>query len=472
MHNELDSQYQAQRKFSFKPGEKNPDIEELSVLMQTVLDEMQWMLDIVEARIAEIENGERKFSFVDYAPPALSDQDSAYTHLVKDYQLSAAERLLLMVSLIPHLAPEELTVRLRDESKHVKLRYAEFGGHIDLMFTNFVPSLQTVLFLLAGNDKTNAVFYKMALSNTGKLVREGIVRLNSIKIGQGDDQELNYVPTLTQEYLLYLQSGHKPRPDYGRAFPATWVTTGLDWQHLVLDQRTQNEIQEIMRWVEHGQALTESSEMFNVSFPCLFYGPPGTGKSLTAKLIGKKYGKDVFRVDLSMIVSKYIGETEKNLAHLFDRAHGKDWILFFDEAESLFSKRTEVNSSNDKWANLEVSYLLQRMEEHLGLTILATNLKDNMDAAMTRRFQSIIYFPAPKEAERKILWQNLLPAAYTFSDTVSLDKLASFKLSGANIANVIKDSCLAALAHDSKVLKGEWLTRSIKKELIKEKRTP
>ena len=451
-----------------------PNIEEIDTLMQAILSEMKWFLEIVDARIAELENEEQKSSllFSQHPVPALPDNDSAYTQLVKQFDLSPAERLLLICSVMPHLAPEELTHRLRDGKTHMKVKYPEFGGYIDITFSHFSPTLQTILFLLSGSDRTNAVFYKLAVSQTGKLVSEGIINLSPINQINQQDGELNLAIKLTAEYLLYLQSGKRPRPDYGSAFPATWVSTKLDWEHLVLDDRTNQDIEEVMRWVEHGQTLMESNGMFNVSYPCLFYGPPGTGKSLTAKLIGKKYGKDVFRVDLSMIVSKYVGETEKNLAHLFDRAHGKDWILFFDEADSLFGKRTSVDSAQDKWANLEMSYMLQRMEEHRGLTILATNLKDNIDSAMTRRFQSIIYFPAPKEAERRKLWSTLLPLPFYYSETISFEKLASFELSGANIANILKDSCLCALAHKTHELSGEWLTRSIKKELIKEKKTP
>ena len=212
--------------------------------------------------------------------------------------------------------------------------------------------------------------------------------------------------------------------------------------------------------------------MFNVSYPCLFYGPSGTGKSLTAKLIGKKYNKYVFRVDLSMIVSKYIGETEKNLAHLFDRAHGKDWILFFDEADALFSKRTAINSSQDKWANLEVNYLLQRMEEHRGLTILASNLKGNIDTAMTRRFQAMVYFPYPKQPERQKLWETLLPSPFTYEKTISPKKMGEYEFTGANIANILKYSCLHALDNNTHEIKTSWLQEGIRKEFIKENRTP
>ena len=123
-------------------------------------------------------------------------------------------------------------------------------------------------------------------------------------------------------------------------------------------------------------------------YRALFHGPPGTGKTLTATLLGKHTGRPVFRIDLSRVVSKYIGETEKNLSRLFDKAEHKDWILFFDEADALFGKRTEIRDAHDKYANQEVAYLLQRIESYAGLVILATNQRGNIDEAFLRRFQA------------------------------------------------------------------------------------
>lgn len=125
----------------------------------------------------------------------------------------------------------------------------------------------------------------------------------------------------------------------------------------------------------------------------LFIGAPGTGKKTLASLIGQQSGKEVYRIDLSMIVSKYIGETEKNLEMVFDKAKNMNWILFFDEADALFGKRTDVRDAHDKYANQEIAYLLQRIENYKGLVILATNLKSNIDEAFKRRFQTIIHFP-------------------------------------------------------------------------------
>lgn len=474
MENEYEQGKMNYREFCYKSAIKTPNIEEVNFLMKDIIADIEWMLELVDARINELdhEQGNTSFMFSEHAAPSLKESTSAYAQLVNDLELTASERLLLICSIIPHIAPNELTKRLRDDNNHLKLKYREFGGFIDTNFNHFVITQQTLLYLMAGSDKVNMVYYQLAITDQSNLVKEGIVLFEASHVDSGLENELNKVPVLSKEHLLFFRSGQEPRPDYGSAFPARLVTTGMEWEQLILGDNTKNNIQDIMLWVEHGNSLISENNMFNVSFPCLFYGPSGTGKSLTAKLIGKKYNKHVFRIDLSMIVSKYIGETEKNLAHLFDRAQGKDWILFFDEADALFSKRTNINSAQDKWANLEVNYLLQRMEEHRGLTILATNLKGNIDDAMTRRFQSIIYFPYPKKSERIKLWQSLLPKPFSYNKEISFEKLGELKLTGANVSNILKHACLKALDNNAHELKTEWVQEGIRKEFIKENRTP
>lgn len=438
----------------------------------TIIREVSWLESILLERMQLLEQPGIHTLFSETPPPELEEADSAYAQLVKQHRLGAAERLLLITSLVPHFAPEVFTSRLRDDERTLKVRYPEMGGYIDGAFRNFVPSLQTALFLLAATDRTNAVYYHLALTEKSELLKERIISLMPISSSEDSTNMRNHALRMSPEYVNYLLSGEQPRPDFGRSFPATLVSSGLEWSDLVLPERTHYQVQEIMTWVEHGPKLLKLDSKINPSFPCLFYGPPGTGKSLTAKLIGKKYGKDVFRIDLSMIVSKYIGETEKNLAHLFDSAENKDWILFFDEADSLFGKRTDITDSHDKWANLEMSYLLQRMEEHRGLTILATNLKDNLDGALTRRFQAMVHFPRPGKNERKLLWEKGLPNGFKYDATISADKLAKHDLTGANIANIIKSACLQAVAGDSHIVLKMHLIEAMQKEYAKENRTP
>lgn len=146
------------------------------------------------------------------------------------------------------------------------------------------------------------------------------------------------------------------------------------------------EIKEIETWLKYNDRLLEIWNLkgkIKPGYRVLFHGPPGTGKTLTACLLGKYTNRNVYRIDLSVVVSKYIGETEKNLSRLFDKADKKEWILFFDEADALFGKRTNVSDSHDKYANQEVSYLLQRIESHEGLIILASNMKSNLDTSLS-----------------------------------------------------------------------------------------
>jgi SpoVK/Ycf46/Vps4 family AAA+-type ATPase len=172
-----------------------------------------------------------------------------------------------------------------------------------------------------------------------------------------------------------------------------------------------------------------------------------------------------------MVVSKFIGETEKNLSQLFDRAKNKDWILFFDEADALFGKRTNVRDAHDKYANQEVAYLLQRIENHNGLIILASNFKINIDEAFIRRFQSVIYFPLPSAAERLLLWKKTLPSTADQKSPSDADLSAiakKYEITGAGIVNVVQYCCLESLASNSKEITVEQIKTGIEREYQKE----
>jgi hypothetical protein len=169
----------------------------------------------------------------------------------------------------------------------------------------------------------------------------------------------------------------------------------------------------------------------------LFAGPPGTGKTMAAELIAGELGLDLYRIDLAQVVSKYIGETEKNLDRIFAAAAGANAILFFDEADALFGKRSEVRDSHDRYANIEVGYLLQKMEEHDGIAILATNARQHLDAAFLRRLLSIVEFPFPDEPQRECIWQVAFPKEAPLAADVDFALLArEVRLCGGNIKNI------------------------------------
>lgn len=446
---------------------------EISENIEVIDADVSWISELLQQRIEEMgAKAVAKLPFAQTPPPDISSCKGPYANLVKSMQLTPMERLLLITTLVPHYSPEIFTNALRHETNVLTIRYNETGGYIDQTFHHFIPTFKTIQFLLAENDSLTTSFIRLALNKGSKLFKEQIVTMRTIAGSSDDENMLNQVPSLAGEYVHFLKTAEKPRPDFGRAFPASLVTTSMNWSDLILRDETMKELDFVKQWMNNGKKLISVDERVNRSFPCLFYGPPGTGKSLAAKLIGKDFGKDVFRIDLSMIVSKYIGETEKNLAYLFDRAEGKDWILFFDEADALFGKRTNITDSKDKWANLEMSYLLQRMEEYTGLTILASNVKNNIDAAMVRRFQAMIYFPRPELDERITLWNRSLPSYFKYDTSIEIEKLAKYDFTGANIANMMKAACLEALSNNTNIISPASLVRAMKREFAKENRTP
>ena len=173
-----------------------------------------------------------------------------------------------------------------------------------------------------------------------------------------------------------------------------------------------------------------------------------------------------------MVISKYIGETEKNLAKVFDQAGQRDWILFFDEADALFGKRTNVKDAHDRYANQEVAYLLQRVEEYDGVVILASNLKEHIDEAFTRRFHSIIHFPMPRPQERLRIWENAFNGAVVLEPAVELRRLApKYEISGGAIMNVVRYASLMSLSRGSNTILLSDLEAGVHKELQKEGRS-
>jgi SpoVK/Ycf46/Vps4 family AAA+-type ATPase len=175
----------------------------------------------------------------------------------------------------------------------------------------------------------------------------------------------------------------------------------------------------------------------------LFAGESGTGKTMAAEVLANDLRLNLYRIDLSSVVSKYIGETEKNLRRLFDAAEGGGAILFFDEADALFGKRSEVKDSHDRYANIEINYLLQRMEAYRGLAILTTNLKSALDTAFVRRLRFIVNFPFPGTAQRKVIWERSFPTATPIQD-LDFERLAKLNLTGGSIHNVALNAAFLA----------------------------
>jgi hypothetical protein len=226
------------------------------------------------------------------------------------------------------------------------------------------------------------------------------------------------------------------------------IEPAAGWDDLVLPDQHRGILRDIATHVRHrrqvyGEWGFASKGLRGLGISALFSGPSGTGKTMAAEVLARELDLDLYRIDLSQVVSKYIGETEKNLAGLFDAAEGSGVILLFDEADALFGKRSEVRDSHDRYANIEVSYLLQRMETYAGLAILTTNLKSALDQAFLRRIRFIVQFPFPDASARAEIWRRIFPPQTPLSG-IDVEKLAQLGLSGGNIRNIALNAAFLA----------------------------
>ena len=231
------------------------------------------------------------------------------------------------------------------------------------------------------------------------------------------------------------------------------VQDNQSWDDIVLPDDTRDSIREMIARVRHRHTVLDEWGFRDklskgIGMAALFSGPPGTGKTMVAGIIARELGQELYQIDLSRVVSKWIGETEKNLAKVFDAAEGSNVMLLFDEADSLFAKRTEVKSSNDKHSNAEVNYLLQRVERFEGICILTTNFEGSIDPAFKRRLAFRMLFPLPDAIERAELWRRMIPKSAALADDVDFIELGQeFEIAGGNIKNVVlRAAFLAASA--------------------------
>jgi len=433
--------------------------------------ELGWLEAVLNLRL-EQHFQQHAEGFERAPPPPVLPADSALAMLVDELSLAPAERAVLALAMAPHVRPGMLDL-LFVRNQNLDRGFTEFGGWKAQHHSGFLPTGETAAFLVAGDDLVRRIVLLDMFDAQHPLMKQDILHLDAENAGS--EPQLSGVLRVGAEAMQRLQTGVSHKPDYNIQFPAKRITSDLDWSDLVLASDVMDEIQMIQTWLRQGTQLMDEWGLSGVVKPgyrSLFYGPPGTGKTLTATLLGQSTGVDVYRIDLSMVVSKYIGETEKNLARVFDQAQSRRWILFFDEADALFGKRAAVQSSNDRHANQEIAYLLQRVEDFPGVVILASNLRGNIDEAFSRRFQSMVYFPMPDAEQRLRLWRGLLPTSGRLGDDVDLESLAEqHVLSGGAIVNVLRFAVLQAARNGSPKISSHHLRVALAKELSKEGRT-
>ncbi|WLE97123.1 MAG: ATP-binding protein [Candidatus Electrothrix communis] len=430
--------------------------------LQLALD---WLKTVISSRLRMHLGQSETFEI---SPLNLSGEPSSLSAFLEHYNPDFEEFTLLLLALAPHLHPNFFSQIIAEHLPEGG-DFPEFGGVKAQSHRGILPTGETALFILAGDNLEQRLAVQQLFGPDHWFTQHHILDLEAVRDGE---------PTMSGRLILdaemveLLILGTVSRPRFSMDFPAEYIETKMEWDDLVLNPKTLRQIREIETWISHNATLMNDWGMgkkIKPGFRALFYGPPGTGKTLTATLLGKQTDKEVFRIDLSRVVSKYIGETEKNLSRLFDKAEHKNWILFFDEADALFGKRTDIRDAHDKYANQEVAYLLQRIEGYNGLVILATNQRSNIDDAFIRRFQTIIHFPLPNSEERCLLWQKTFPAQIMLADDIDWQQIAArFELTGAGILNVTHYCALEFLSGEYNTLSGKQLEAAILREYVKE----
>jgi len=335
----------------------------------------------------------------------------------------------------------------------------------------------SVPFAMTGHGQRRAC-WQLHLAGAGFALEQGDLEALAGRFRLNPDQIAEAVSTARQRatWRVAAEPGNEecpsldPSPTLADLFEAARSQCGHDlaaltqkitpvytWDDLVLPDEVVAQLREICQRVAHRQRVHDDwgfarKLSLGKGVNVLFAGPSGTGKTMAAEIIAGELGLDLYRIDLSQVVSKYIGETEKNLNRVFSTAENANAILFFDEADALFGKRSEVRDAHDRYANIEISYLLQKMEEYDGVAILASNLSQNLDDAFVRRLAFTIHFPFPDEAQRRRIWAGIWPVEAPLSEDLRLDVLAGqFRLSGGNIRNVALAASFLAAADGGRV---------------------
>jgi hypothetical protein len=413
-------------------------------------DELRAALEALEAlvcaRLAERGNADGAPRLTELAQRPLGSDHPDELHalprgegplgrLVEAYDLDAAESLAVVAALAPEV----------DEKFDVLYAYLSDRGGDGALTGEVLRTLVARTF--AGRLAASEL-----LAPRGKLRT-----LKLLEVDTGGATLLAGRVRLNPELASWLLGRTGYEPELSSEFPARRLRTVHGLDDLVLPGDVAERLGLALDRIKHRRSVLhvwglgahhDNAEGFHV----LFHGPPGTGKTMAAAVLGREAGLPVYRVDLATVVSKYIGETEKNLAHLFERAEARDWILFFDECEALFGRRGEVSEGRDRWANQEVSYLLQRLETFAGVAILATNILRNIDEAFLRRLHSVIAFPGPTVHERGRLWRTLAPPELPLADDVDFETLAEdYALTGGEIRNAVFDAAYRAYADGGRV---------------------
>ncbi|OJJ22862.1 hypothetical protein BKI52_00490 [marine bacterium AO1-C] len=456
-----------------------------------IYSELNWLLQVLWCRYNDFNSqedfksffGKKDFKNKIIETPALP-ADSHYAQWLIEHDLLDKKPFRLMLAMVMALSLNDALFFALLELAHKPIISVFVGGQTQNGSRRFLPTMQTLLYLLAGVDLKKQAQYQLEFRSKQAQINQWGVELVSSQArltGRPDlpDEWKNLLISLQPNIWQYFLGGAMPRPEDNQDLPLEKLDTSLAYEDLVLKTQTRQELKELIAIAKVGQdyfADDASSSGFRQGFIALLHGEPGTGKTLIATTIGKHTGLVTYQLKMSEVVSKYIGETSQNINKVFDELQrtiewlkGKPSILFIDEADAILGKRSEVSDSKDRYANLDVSNLLQRVEKFPGLIILATNFQQNIDPAFHRRINVQIHVPPPDADERTQLWKNYCPAKYEFpAQNFPRVMAEKFALTGAQINNIMKRATVMAHADNQTKLDFEaYIEQPLKSELIK-----
>ncbi|MBP0979340.1 MAG: ATP-binding protein [Oscillospiraceae bacterium] len=321
-------------------------------------------------------------------------------------------------------------------------------------------------------------------------MKDSDIKLEDLeKIARGFLFRIGEIKTISEKYFLVKSVNYNKNlellkkicletSNYNFGNLATRVNYNFDWDDLVLEKDCKEKLLSICNRIKYKNKIYndwnfKKQVSYGSGISALFYGPPGTGKTMAAKVIADQVGCELYKIDLSQVIDKYIGETEKNLKSIFDKASKTNVILFFDEADSIFSKRLNISSSNDRYSNIEVSYLLQKIEEYSGVSILATNFLSGFDEAFKRRINFIVNFNIPDKDSRYLIWKKSFPKEASLDENIDFIRLAEkFELTGSSIKSVAVSAAFYSLEdredkNKKNIIKINHIKKALKDELEK-----
>lgn len=401
--------------------------------------DMDWFDKVLSARLANHFKPQPR-QIEEIAPPKVEGSASGtYAALLHRFAMNTEERLVLLLALIPHLRPQALDP-LFARNRELDHGFSEFGGCSHPRHNGFLPTWETAAFLIAGTDLEQRLGLIRLFQRDHFFFREGILRTDA---DNGEAMPFSKALRISNEYLYLLTTGEHWKPDFGADFPARRLTTSLAWNELILPPAVREELGAFQAWTRLDPETMAAWGLHRLAQPgyrALFYGPPGTGKTLAATLLGQRLGLDVYCIDLAVAISGDMGEIAGNLAHMFEQAAARGWLLVFDKADILFGTGAEACCPSPS-----ASWLRQYLDGFPGVAILISRQRANVGEVFSHRFHASIHFPMPEAEERLLLWQGVLGDKCPWGPDVDLDTLArKYELSGGAIVSAVRHAALRA----------------------------